>query len=94
MSSEDAPQIIKESIACNSPVLLFAVGDISEVAREIGGCCIDPRDKLKISQVIAHVASDNKRIDGIGYFPLSGIVKDVYKVCRSTYSVNHVAKFI
>ena len=53
--SEGSPQIIKESMACNCPIVSTDVGDVRDVIGETEGCYIcsyDPKDvadKIKLA---------------------------------------------
>ena len=41
---EGAPVVVKESLACRTPVVSVAVGDVSAVVDGLPGCAIVPRD--------------------------------------------------
>lgn len=57
--SEGSPQIIKEAMACNCPIVSTDVGDISDVIGETVGCYIcsfdpiDVADKVKMAMVFS-----------------------------------------
>jgi len=55
--SEGSPQIIKEAMACNCPIVSVPVGDVEDVISDINGCYISsyqPVDIVaKINQVFA-----------------------------------------
>jgi glycosyltransferase involved in cell wall biosynthesis len=65
--SEGSPQIIKESMACNCPIVSTDVGDVRDIIGETEGCFIcsyDPEDvanKVKLALSYSH---DNRRTNG------------------------------
>jgi glycosyltransferase involved in cell wall biosynthesis len=50
--SEGAPVTIKESLACTTPVVSVAVGDVAEVIAGLPGCAIAPRDPRALAQAV------------------------------------------
>jgi len=66
--TEGSPQIIKEALACNCPVVSVPVGDVPEVIEGIDGCYIssyDPTDvaeKLKLALNYGKPTKGRKRI--------------------------------
>ncbi len=50
--SEGSPQIIKEAMACNCPIITTDVGDISSRLKEVEGCYITNFDKNEIKNKI------------------------------------------
>jgi glycosyltransferase involved in cell wall biosynthesis len=57
--SEGAPVTIKESLACTTPVVSVAVGDVPEVIASLPGCAIAPRDARALAQgVLRAVGAD------------------------------------
>jgi len=57
--SEGSPQIIKEAMACNCPVVSTDVGDVRDVIGETDGCFIcsfdpgDVADKIKLAMIFS-----------------------------------------
>jgi glycosyltransferase involved in cell wall biosynthesis len=41
---EGSPAVVKESLACSTPVVSVPVGDVPELVRDLPGCSIQPRD--------------------------------------------------
>jgi glycosyltransferase involved in cell wall biosynthesis len=65
--SEGSPQIIKESMACNCPIVSTDVGDVRDIIGDTEGCFIcsyDPEDvaeKVKLALTYSH---ENGRTNG------------------------------
>jgi teichuronic acid biosynthesis glycosyltransferase TuaC len=64
-SQEGSPNAVKESLACNLPVVSVPVGDVAERLQGITGCelCADDRPET-IAAGLARVLARGKRIDG------------------------------
>lgn len=62
--AEGSPQIIKEAMACNCPIVATDVGDINEVIGNTKNCYITGFDPKEISKRIAQVIENNHRTDG------------------------------
>jgi glycosyltransferase involved in cell wall biosynthesis len=50
---EGAPVVVKEALACQTPVVSVAVGDVSAVVRGLPGCAIAPRDPAGLAEAVA-----------------------------------------
>ena len=50
--NEGSPQIIKEAMACNRPIISTDVGDVREVISKIEGCYISNFSPKKLAQYI------------------------------------------
>ncbi len=46
---EGSPQIVKEALACNCPVVVTDVGDVREIVGGVEGCYVTPRDPEAIA---------------------------------------------
>jgi len=62
--SEGSPQLIKEAMACNCPIISVDVGDVKNVVGETEGCFITSYDPSEIASSIEKVLSWNKRTNG------------------------------
>lgn len=89
--TEGSPQIIKEAMACNCPVVSVPVGDVPEMIDNIEGCFIssyDPNDvaaKLKLAMSSGKLTDGRKRIVELSLDneSVAGRILEVYKGVRS-----------
>jgi teichuronic acid biosynthesis glycosyltransferase TuaC len=61
---EGSPQVVKEALACNLPVVSVDVGDVSELLAGIEGCYVTPRDPAHISEKLALILQRGVRSAG------------------------------
>jgi glycosyltransferase involved in cell wall biosynthesis len=52
---EGSPNVVKEAMACNLPIVSVPVGDVSELLAGVDGCAICPRDISELSMALASV---------------------------------------
>jgi teichuronic acid biosynthesis glycosyltransferase TuaC len=62
--SEGSPNVIKEAMACNCPIVATDVGDIKQVISDTENCHIVGFDPLDIAKKISEVLSSGQRTDG------------------------------
>ena len=62
--SEGSPQIIKEAMACNCPIVATDVGDIKEVIGKTDGCFITSFEPEDVAEKIKLALDFNKRTNG------------------------------
>jgi glycosyltransferase involved in cell wall biosynthesis len=61
---EGSPQVVKEAMACNLPVVATAVGDVPDVLAGVEGCCICQRDPADIAWKLENVLNNRQRTCG------------------------------
>jgi teichuronic acid biosynthesis glycosyltransferase TuaC len=84
---EGSPQVIKESMACNLPVVSVEVGDVPEVLAGVEGCYICSRDPQSIAEKISLVLEQSCRTDGrekTARYELGSIAKRIIQVYQDT----------
>lgn len=62
--SEGSPQVIKEALACNLPVVSTPVGDVPDLLNGIENCFITSYDSDYIAETIRNILSSGKRSAG------------------------------
>ena len=85
--SEGSPQIIKEALACNCPVVSVPVGDVPSTIEDIPGCFItsyEPEDiavKLQLALDFGRLTEGRKKIEALGLDAesVAGRILEVYK---------------
>jgi teichuronic acid biosynthesis glycosyltransferase TuaC len=81
--SEGSPQVIKEAMACNCPIVATDVGDIREIFGSTEGCYITTFDPDDIASKIKMALEFGKRTLGreaIGRFSNKIIAEQIYSV--------------
>jgi glycosyltransferase involved in cell wall biosynthesis len=88
-TSEGSPQIIKEAMACNCPVVATDVGDIKEVIGDTDGCYIASFDPKDVAEKIKLTLDFNKRTNGrekIHRFDNNIIAKKIFEIYQTLVS--------
>lgn len=63
--SEGSPNVIKEAMACNCPIVTTNVGDVTERLEGLAGCfVVDSREPKDIAESVAKALEFGKRTDG------------------------------
>jgi teichuronic acid biosynthesis glycosyltransferase TuaC len=87
--SEGSPQIIKEAMACNRPIVATDVGDIKELIKNTEGCYItsfDPKNVAENIQLAIDFSLNNGTTYGrekIKHLDNKIISKKIYKIYKS-----------
>lgn len=84
--SEGSPQIIKEAMACNCPVVSVDVGDVKSYFGNVSQCYIVSFDQVKIIDAVHKVLKNGNRSNGTENLIKSGLglesialkIQDVY----------------
>lgn len=83
---EGSPQVVKEALACNLPVIASDAGDISEIFNGINGCYIVERKAITLAEktdfILNNIISSDGR-DKIRRYELNEIAKQVIGVYKS-----------
>ena len=81
--SEGSPQIVKEALACNCPVVSVAVGDVKELLKDAIGSYITDHSVQDISSKIGKIFERNyntKSRDIVKRFDLGNIAHKLNKI--------------
>ncbi len=87
--SEGSPQIIKEAMACNCPIVSTDVGDIREVISDTEGCYISLFNPDDVADKIKLAIEFNKKTNGrekIKHFDNNLIAKKIYEIYQMIVS--------
>jgi glycosyltransferase involved in cell wall biosynthesis len=61
---EGSPNVVKEAMACNLPVVSVRVGDVPELVAGVKGCVICPREAEALGAALVQVLRDGQRSAG------------------------------
>lgn len=83
---EGSPNVIKEAMACNCPIVSTNVGDVKEVVENTEGCYITSFDPEDVAQKISLALDFNKRTNGrekIAHLDQKTIAKSIVALYHS-----------
>jgi glycosyltransferase involved in cell wall biosynthesis len=61
---EGSPNVVKEAMACNLPVVSVPVGDVAELLAGVDGCAVRTRDVGELSEELMRVLQRGERTNG------------------------------
>jgi len=61
---EGSPNVIKEAMACNCPIVSTDVGDVKEIIRKTDGCYIASYDVVDVADKVGKALSFGRRTNG------------------------------
>ncbi|MCK5036674.1 MAG: glycosyltransferase, partial [Candidatus Sabulitectum sp.] len=61
---EGSPNVVKEALACNTPVVSVRVGDVCSLLDDTAGCYTCKHDAIDMGEKIKNVLAERIKIDG------------------------------
>ncbi len=61
---EGSPNVVKEALACNRPIVAVPVGDVADLLRHVEGCRVAQRDPLELGRAMAGVLTEYRKSSG------------------------------
>ncbi len=82
---EGSPNVVKEALACNLPVVSVPVGDVSDLLAGVGGCALCPRDPDALAGALVQILQEPHRTDGRIALQRKGL--DLQSVAQEVISI-------
>jgi len=82
-NGEGSPMVIKESMACNLPIVSVPVGDVPEVIEGTDGCYICSQDPKDVAEKLKLAINRKERTNGrerISYLEIGEISRKIIKI--------------
>ena len=83
---EGSPNVIKEAMACNLPIVSVDVGDVREVIGRTKGCYVTSFDAFEIAEKLRLVLENGKRTNGrvsIRHLEINNIARKIIGIYLS-----------
>jgi glycosyltransferase involved in cell wall biosynthesis len=85
---EGSPNVVKEAMACNLPVVSVPVGDVADLLTGVEGCTVCPRHAQQLAQALTQVLQLRRRTNGRIAVEQKGL--DLPSVARKVTNVYRV----
>jgi glycosyltransferase involved in cell wall biosynthesis len=82
---EGSPNVVKEAMACNLPVVSVPVGDVPQLLDGVEASTVCPRDPVALAAALADVVEQPRRSDGRRALQRKGL--DLKRVARAVTNV-------
>jgi len=84
---EGSPNVIKEAMACNTPIVSVEVGDVTELLAGVSGCAVVPRDPEVLGTALARLLIDGNPGSGRSALLRQGLdIESVAHKIKNIYS--------
>lgn len=95
---EGSPNVVKEAMACNVPVVGVDVGDVAWLLEGIAGYAVCPRDSAILGRVLADRLMESREVGGreaifklgLGIDQVAKRVVSIYRKALATRNPSHV----
>ncbi len=92
--TEGSPNVIKEAMACNCPIVVTDVGDVREVIGTTEGCYITTFEPQDVANKIQSALAFGKRTNGresisrLDSLQIAERITSVYQICQTQKKLN------